>query len=79
MWCHSCAWVQTVGHALFNIVIVCWMLIAIQLEERDTAACLGSQYTAYKAKVPMLIPCITAFRGASQCSTPKGEQSNKVD
>lgn len=72
--------VQTVGHALFNAIIVCWMLIAIQLEEHDTAACLGSQYTAYKAKVPMLIPCISAsFKLPSESSTPKGGHVNKLD
>jgi protein-S-isoprenylcysteine O-methyltransferase Ste14 len=48
--------VMTVGHLLFAAVTTTYILIALQLEERDLVAMLGNSYTDYKARVPMLIP-----------------------
>lgn len=47
---------MTVGHLLFAGVTTVWMLISIQLEERDLAQALPEHYPAYQKRVPMLIP-----------------------
>jgi protein-S-isoprenylcysteine O-methyltransferase Ste14 len=33
-----------------------WILLAMQLEERDLLAALGAGYAAYRETVPMLVP-----------------------
>jgi protein-S-isoprenylcysteine O-methyltransferase Ste14 len=48
--------VMTMGHLLFAIVTTAYILIALQLEERDLLATLGNSYADYKARVPMLFP-----------------------
>jgi len=47
--------VMTVTHLVFAVATTAYILIAIQLEERDLAKVLP-QYRAYKETVPMLIP-----------------------
>ncbi len=47
---------MTVGHLLFAAVTTAWILLAMQLEERDLMAALGARYAAYRESVPMLIP-----------------------
>ncbi|BBZ33632.1 methanethiol S-methyltransferase [Mycolicibacterium confluentis] len=47
---------MTAGHLLFASVTTGYILIALQLEERDLLASLGSRYAAYRQTVPMLIP-----------------------
>lgn len=44
------------GHLLLSIGLTIYILIAIQLEERDLVAGLGQSYRDYQARVPMLIP-----------------------
>jgi protein-S-isoprenylcysteine O-methyltransferase Ste14 len=48
--------VMSVAHLLFAIATTGYILIAIQLEERDLVAHLGDSYREYKSRVPMLIP-----------------------
>jgi protein-S-isoprenylcysteine O-methyltransferase Ste14 len=48
---------MTVTHLVFALVTTAYILVAIQLEERDLAA-LHPEYEQYKAKVPMLIPSL---------------------
>lgn len=48
--------VMTVGHLLFAAVTTIYILIAIQLEERDLVRYFGDQYQEYRRKTPMLIP-----------------------
>ena len=50
--------VMTLGHLVFAIATLGYILIAIQLEERDLIAHFGDRYRAYKAQVGMLIPKI---------------------
>ena len=33
-----------------------WILVAMQLEERDLLVALGARYAAYRKTVPMLVP-----------------------
>jgi protein-S-isoprenylcysteine O-methyltransferase Ste14 len=47
---------MTVAHLLFAIATTGYILIAIQLEERDLVAALGDDYRRYRERVPMLIP-----------------------
>jgi protein-S-isoprenylcysteine O-methyltransferase Ste14 len=47
---------MTAGHLLFAAVTTGWILVAMQLEERDLLATLGARYAVYRATVPMLVP-----------------------
>jgi protein-S-isoprenylcysteine O-methyltransferase Ste14 len=55
---------MTVGHLLFAAVTTAYILVAIQLEERDLASHYGEQYQKYKSEVGMLIPL--SKKGRSQ-------------
>ena len=44
---------MTLGHLFFALVTTAYILIAIQLEERDLAAA-HPEYLAYRRQVPML-------------------------
>jgi len=47
---------MTVGHLVFAIATTAYILIAIQLEERDLASIHGTDYEEYRKQVPMLLP-----------------------
>jgi protein-S-isoprenylcysteine O-methyltransferase Ste14 len=47
---------MTVTHLVFAIATTAYILIAIQLEERDLVAEHGSAYERYRQRVPMLVP-----------------------
>ncbi len=47
---------MTAGRLLFASATTGWILLAMQLEERDLVAMLGAPYAAYRNRVPMLLP-----------------------
>jgi protein-S-isoprenylcysteine O-methyltransferase Ste14 len=47
---------MTLAHLLFSVATTAYILIAIQLEERDLVREHGDSYDSYRQQVPMLIP-----------------------
>jgi methanethiol S-methyltransferase len=48
--------IMTGTHLLFALMTTAYILVAIQLEERDLVDSLGDDYRRYRERVPMLIP-----------------------
>jgi protein-S-isoprenylcysteine O-methyltransferase Ste14 len=47
---------MTVAHLIFAVVTTIYILVAIQLEERDLIRQFGQTYSDYRRRTPMLIP-----------------------
>jgi protein-S-isoprenylcysteine O-methyltransferase Ste14 len=55
---------MTVAHLVFALATTAYILIAIQLEERDLVAAFGDTYVDYRRSTPMLIPRLWRGRSA---------------
>jgi methanethiol S-methyltransferase len=53
---------MTFGHLLFAAVTTAYILVAIQLEERDLVDVFGDDYRRYKTRVSMLVPRVVSWR-----------------
>jgi len=53
---------MTVAHLVFALLTTAYILIAIQLEERDLATA-HPEYRAYRQRVPMLVPRLSGTSG----------------
>jgi len=47
---------MSLGHLFFAVMTTAYILIAIQLEERDLVDAFGSDYVAYRRRTPMIVP-----------------------
>ena len=56
---------MTVGHLLFTLGCTVYILVAIQMEERDLVDLHGDEYEAYQERVPMLVPFSKSVRGVA--------------
>lgn len=61
---------MTVGHLVFAIGTLAYMLTAIQLEERDLIGLYGEKYRAYRRRVSMLLP----WPGGSEGTEALGQE-----
>jgi protein-S-isoprenylcysteine O-methyltransferase Ste14 len=51
---------MTVTHLVFALATTAYILIAIQLEERDLVEIHGDDYLEYRKRTPMLVPRLPA-------------------
>jgi protein-S-isoprenylcysteine O-methyltransferase Ste14 len=50
---------MTLGHLVFAASMTTYLILGVQIEERDLVRLLGDDYVAYQDKVPQLVPRIT--------------------
>lgn len=54
---------MSLGHLVFAVATTGYILIALQLEERDLMDAIGNAYVEYRKRVPMLLPWSRPNRG----------------
>jgi protein-S-isoprenylcysteine O-methyltransferase Ste14 len=67
---------MTVAHLVFAVGTTAYILVAIQLEERDLAHEHGAPYKEYRRGVPMLFPRL--FRRSAPSSAPKEARARSL-
>lgn len=63
---------MSLGRLLFCTVVTTWVLLTLQLEERDLMQAHGEAYRAYRRRVPMILPVprLTARRARLGLAQP---------
>ena len=61
---------MTVAHLVFALVTTAYIVVAIQLEERDLVAEHPGSYEGYRRRVPMLVPSINPRRMSEAPTEP---------
>ena len=68
-----CTPTMTVAHLVFAIATTAYILVAIQLEERDLVDVHGRDYIEYRKRTPMLIPGKPLGAGPNDRETANAE------
>ena len=64
---------MTAGHLLFAATATGYILAGIAFEEHDLVQTLGETYTAYRARVPALIPFVSL-----RCPSPRSRRNEEI-
>jgi protein-S-isoprenylcysteine O-methyltransferase Ste14 len=67
---------MSVGHLLFSVTTTIYILVALQLEERDLTRAHARTYESYRRRVPMLLPGTKLRRASSMAH--EGAMSDKA-
>jgi protein-S-isoprenylcysteine O-methyltransferase Ste14 len=62
---------MSAGHLLFAVVTTAYILVALQLEERDLLKEHGASYASYRERVPMLVPGARVVSSRGQAAGPR--------
>ncbi|WP_315786629.1 MULTISPECIES: methanethiol S-methyltransferase [unclassified Bradyrhizobium] len=60
---------MSVGHLMFAALNTAYILVGLQLEERDLVAAFGDTYQRYRQRVPMLLPRLIGGRDIPEQET----------